>query len=135
MDDTMKEEKVGKKPKGMVVVISVGKPGGKKPEREADPDTKKKAFTSDEMRSIIASSREKEYPYGNAIYKATPEIMSAGDSARSASMDICKQLHDKGEIAEFPCYTSDGEHGAYDVSFNEKVLNQRFKLSMKWDYA
>ncbi len=39
----MKEEKVGKKPKGMVVVISVGKPGGKKPEREADPDTKKKA--------------------------------------------------------------------------------------------
>ncbi len=78
---------------------------------------------------------EKEYPYGNAIYKASPEIMSAGDSARSASMDICKQLHDKGEIAEFPCYTSDGEHGAYDVSFNEKVLNQRFKLSMKWDYA
>ena len=39
----MKEEKVGKKPKGMVVVISVGKPGGKKPEREADPDTKEKA--------------------------------------------------------------------------------------------
>ena len=39
----MKEEKVGKKPKGMVVVISVGKPGGKKPEREADPDMKKKA--------------------------------------------------------------------------------------------
>lgn len=38
----MKEEKVGKKPKGMVVVISVGKPSGKKPEREADPDTKKK---------------------------------------------------------------------------------------------
>jgi len=45
MDGPMKEEKVGKKPKGMVVVISVGKPGGKKPEREADPDTKKKAFT------------------------------------------------------------------------------------------
>lgn len=43
----MKEEKVGKKPKGMVVVISVGKPGGKKPEREADPDTKKKAQTRD----------------------------------------------------------------------------------------
>jgi len=41
----MKEEKVGKKPKGMVVVISVGKPGGKKPEREADPDTKKKAYS------------------------------------------------------------------------------------------
>ena len=39
----MKEEKVGKKPKGMVVVISLGKPGGKKPEREADPDTKEKA--------------------------------------------------------------------------------------------
>lgn len=38
----MKEEKVGKKPKGMVLVISVGKPTGKKPEREADPDTKKK---------------------------------------------------------------------------------------------
>ena len=39
----MKEQKVGKKPHGMVLVISVGKPGGKKPEREADPDTKKKA--------------------------------------------------------------------------------------------
>ena len=48
----MKEEKVGKKPKGMVVVISVGKPGGKKPEREADPDTKKKAFTGDGIRTF-----------------------------------------------------------------------------------
>jgi hypothetical protein len=45
MDGPMKEEKVGKKPKGMVVVISVGKPSGKKPEREADPDTKKKAYS------------------------------------------------------------------------------------------
>ena len=42
MDGTMKEEKVGKKPKGMVLVISVAKPTMKKPEREADPDTKKK---------------------------------------------------------------------------------------------
>ena len=49
----MKEEKVGKKPKGMVVVISVGKPGGKKPEREADPDTKKKAFTGRGLRESI----------------------------------------------------------------------------------
>ena len=39
----MKQEKVGKKPKGIVLVISVGKPTGKKPEREADPDTKEKA--------------------------------------------------------------------------------------------
>ena len=42
MDGAMKEEKVGKKPKGMVLVISVAKPTMKKPEREADPDTKKK---------------------------------------------------------------------------------------------
>ena len=48
----MKEEKVGKKPKGMVVVNSVGKPGGKKPEREADPDTKKKADFRDLQRSM-----------------------------------------------------------------------------------
>ena len=39
----MKEKKLGGKKHGMVVVISLGKPGGKKPEREADPDTKKKS--------------------------------------------------------------------------------------------
>jgi hypothetical protein len=42
MDDTMKEEKVGKKGKGMVLVISVAKPHMKNPEKEADPDTKEK---------------------------------------------------------------------------------------------
>ena len=49
----MKEEKVGKKPKGMVVVISLGKPGGKKPEREADPDTKKKSDYEEAIEAII----------------------------------------------------------------------------------
>ena len=38
----MKEEKVGKKGKGMVLVISVAKPHMKNPEKEADPDTKEK---------------------------------------------------------------------------------------------
>ena len=38
----MKEEKVGKKPKGAVLVISIGKPSDKKPERAADPDMKEK---------------------------------------------------------------------------------------------
>jgi hypothetical protein len=42
MDDTMKEEKVGKKPKGAVLVISIGKPSDKKPERAADPDKQEK---------------------------------------------------------------------------------------------
>lgn len=45
----MKEEKVGKKPKGMVLVISVGKPTDKKPTKEADPDTKKKSFDYDDV--------------------------------------------------------------------------------------
>jgi hypothetical protein len=42
MDDTMKEEKVGKKGKGMVLVISVGKPSDKNPANAADPDKQEK---------------------------------------------------------------------------------------------
>mgnify|MGYP001241199920 CR=1 FL=1 len=38
----MKETKVGKKPHGVVLVVSLGKPGDKKPERAADPDKQKK---------------------------------------------------------------------------------------------
>jgi len=57
----MKEEKVGKKPKGMVLVISVGKPTGKKPEREADPDTKKKSISYDE-REILDQIRRNRGP-------------------------------------------------------------------------
>lgn len=57
----MKEEKVGKKPKGMVLVISVGKPTGKKPEREADPDTKKKMI-SDYEKEILEQIRSNRGP-------------------------------------------------------------------------
>ena len=39
----MKEEKLGGKKHGMVVVISLGKPGDKDPVHAADPDTKKKS--------------------------------------------------------------------------------------------
>ena len=38
----MKETKVGKKPHGVVLVVSLGKPGDKKPERAADPDKREK---------------------------------------------------------------------------------------------
>ena len=57
----MKEEKVGKKPKGMVLVISVGKPTGKKPEREADPDTKKKSISFFE-RGVLDQIRRNRGP-------------------------------------------------------------------------
>ena len=49
----MKEKKLGGKKHGMVVVISLGKPGGKKPEREADPDTKKKSDYEEAIEAII----------------------------------------------------------------------------------
>lgn len=67
----MKEEKVGKKPKGMVVVISVGKPGGKKPEREADPDTKKKAQTrnNDDAKARFLYDRLPDEAFG-----ITPQV-------------------------------------------------------------
>ena len=55
----MKQEKVGKKPKGMVLVISVGKPTGKKPEREADPDSKKKM---DRLSSEMARGTNRPLP-------------------------------------------------------------------------
>ena len=41
MDGSMKEKKLGGKKHGMVLVISVGKPGDKDPVHEADPKKKK----------------------------------------------------------------------------------------------
>jgi len=43
----MKEEKLGGKKHGMVLIISVGKKGDKDPTHVADPDTKKKASIED----------------------------------------------------------------------------------------
>jgi len=40
----MKETKVGKKPHGVVLVVSLGKPGDKKPEDAAKPDVKKSEY-------------------------------------------------------------------------------------------
>ena len=68
----MKEEKVGKKPKGMVVVISVGKPSGKKPEREADPDTKKKGDLSNVDFCDCCSIMENTFALMKAKKKSKP---------------------------------------------------------------
>tara|TARA_Y100001938_G_C8077140_1_gene426774 strand:- start:751 stop:1332 length:582 start_codon:yes stop_codon:yes gene_type:complete len=47
MDDTMKGKKLGGKKHGMVLIISVGRKGGKTPTKVSDPDTKKKASVED----------------------------------------------------------------------------------------
>tara|TARA_R100000329_G_C7605639_1_gene214844 strand:- start:319 stop:1032 length:714 start_codon:yes stop_codon:yes gene_type:complete len=62
MDDTMKEEKLGGKKHGMVVVISLGKPGDKKPERAADPDTKKKASIEELQQEAESLRGAGDYP-------------------------------------------------------------------------
>ena len=61
MDDTMKEEKVGKKPKGMVLVISVGKPTDKKPTKEADPDKQEKMSPFQQRRLGLMQDGRKEH--------------------------------------------------------------------------
>ena len=98
----MKEEKVGKKPKGMVVVISVGKPGGKKPEREADPDTKKKASIEELQQEAESLRGARDFPTArrfqstaNMLGQETPgrevatqaaQALSPGDEQMSTSL-------------------------------------------------
>lgn len=88
MDDTMKEEKVGKKPKGAVLVISIGKPSDKSPMRAADPDTKEKA--------------ERNPPA--FLSKATPaELMGEAERMRGAG--------EKGHARRFADVASQMERG------------------------
>ena len=81
----MKEQKVGKKPHGMVLVISVGKPGGKKPEREADPDTKKKASV-EELQQEAASLREMGDKKTARRFSDVAGLMERGPALRESSI-------------------------------------------------
>ena len=81
----MKEKKIGKKPHGMVLVISVGKPGGKKPEREADPDTKKKASV-DELQQEAASLREMGDKKTARRFSDVAGLMERGPALRESSI-------------------------------------------------
>jgi len=67
----MKETKVGKKPHGVVLVVSLGKPGDKKPERAADPDKQKKM---DRLSSEVARSSGRPLPNWAAMLGAGRQV-------------------------------------------------------------
>tara|TARA_B100000902_G_scaffold287570_1_gene273755 strand:+ start:78 stop:647 length:570 start_codon:yes stop_codon:yes gene_type:complete len=87
----MKEEKVGKKPKGMVVVISVGKPGGKKPEREADPDTKKKASIEELQQEAESLRGARDFPTARR-FQSTANMLGQETPGREVATQAAQAL-------------------------------------------
>jgi len=87
----MKEEKVGKKPKGMVVVISVGKPGGKKPEREADPDTKKKASIEELQQEAESLRGARDFPTARR-FQSTANMLGQETPGREVATQAAQVL-------------------------------------------
>ena len=87
----MKEEKVGKKPKGMVVVISVGKPGGKKPEREADPDTKKKASIEELQQEAESLRGARDFPTARR-FQSTANMLGQETPGREVAVQAAQVL-------------------------------------------
>jgi hypothetical protein len=87
----MKEEKVGKKPKGMVVVISVGKPGGKKPEREADPDTKKKASIEELQQEAESLRGARDFPTARR-FQSTANMLGQETPGREVAVQAAQAL-------------------------------------------
>ena len=87
----MKEEKVGKKPKGMVVVISVGKPGGKKPEREADPDTKKKASIEELQQEAESLRGARDFPTARR-FQSTANMLGQETPGREVAAQAAQVL-------------------------------------------
>jgi len=117
----MKEEKVGKKGKGMVLVISVAKPHMKNPEKEADPDTKEKMdrLSSENVRGTKkplpnkyarmlagnAAKNQVRYQQGdlndpNYVPEEEPPEINLQDDVQSGGMSRPTSLKDVNQFME-----------------------------------
>jgi hypothetical protein len=96
MDDTMKEEKLGGKKHGMVVVISLGKPGDKKPEREADPDTKKKASIEELQQEAESLRGAGDYPTARR-FQSTANMLGQETPGREVATQAAQVLSPEDE--------------------------------------
>ena len=74
---------------------------------------------------------ESQEPFGNAIYEIDEFMIEAGEIARQHSIHLTKQIFKEG-VPEFPLYTDAFEDGKKVLSFNDKVMQKRFKL--EWTY-
>ena len=96
MDDTMKEEKLGGKKHGMVVVISLGKPGDKKPERAADPDTKKKASIEELQQEAESLRGAGDYPTARR-FQSTANMLGQETPGREVATQAAQVLSPEDE--------------------------------------
>tara|TARA_R100000458_G_scaffold57408_1_gene63584 strand:- start:750 stop:1469 length:720 start_codon:yes stop_codon:yes gene_type:complete len=97
MDDTMKEEKLGGKKHGMVVVISLGKPGDKKPERAADPDTKKKASIEELQQEADSLSGRGGDPETARRFQTTAKLLSQETPGRELATQAANIIFPEDE--------------------------------------